>query len=131
MAFQRQGINKFRNNKGEYQGDYYDSGMEARYAQLLNLLKKATNDSERVVRWEKQIKLELTAHGEPICNHYVDFRVWYADGRDEYHEVKGYPDKVYPIKRKIMLAQYPKMSYRVFVEKGGVFYERKDFSRPR
>jgi hypothetical protein len=122
---------KFGNRNRDY-GDYrYDSGMEAQYAAFLDMCKLIVEPQQKVVRYDRQVKMELTAHGKHICNHYVDFRVWFADGHDVYHEVKGWPDKVYPIKRKLMLAQFPNICYKVFHLEGGDFIERKNFSRPR
>lgn len=122
---------KFGNRNRDYNGDRYDSGMEAQYASCLDMFKRIVEPKEKVVRYERQIKMALSAYGVHICNHYVDFRVWYADGHDEYHEIKGWPDKVYPIKRKLMLAQYQDICYRVFELKGGEICEKQNFSRHR
>lgn len=97
-----------------YNGSWYQSTKEGRYARLLDTLKNASNPAERVVKWEKQVKVPLSAHGKHICNMYVDFHVWYASGREEYHEVKS-PITItptYKLKEKLFRAEYPE---RVFV----------------
>lgn len=97
-----------------YGGSWYQSTKEGRHAMMLDTMKKAANPAQRVTKWEKQVKVELTAHGKHIANYYVDFHVWFADGHDEWHEVKGIKTEVYRLKEKLFLAQYPDRLFIVF-----------------
>lgn len=98
---------KYRNQKT----NGYDSKREEQFAQKLELLKNATNPSERVVQIEKQVRFELIpaqrgADGKVIeraCTYIADFRVTFGDGRVEVIDAKGMKTEVYKIKRKLML----------------------------
>jgi hypothetical protein len=53
-------------------------------------------------------------NGVHICDHIVDFALFDKAGRVlEVHEVKGFADKAWPIKRKLFEALYPNIPYRV------------------
>lgn len=99
--------NKYRNRKT----NGYDSKHEAQFAEKLELLKYATNPSERVVKIEEQVRFELIpaqrgADGKVIeraCCYIADFRVTFANGRVEVIDVKGMKTDVYKIKKKLML----------------------------
>lgn len=95
--------NKYGATKQHYNGYSYDSKLEASYAQELDWLIKANE----IERWERQFKLSLDVNGIHICNYYVDFKVYYIDGRIEYHEVKGYETDVWKMKWKLSHALYP------------------------
>jgi len=51
--------------------------------------------------WERQVKIELTAHGRHICNYYIDFVVTHNDGTLEYVEVKGFETDLWRLKWKL------------------------------
>jgi len=95
--------NKYGATRQTYGGFSYDSKMEAAYAEELDWLIKA----KEVLRWDRQVKLELDVEGVHICNYFIDFRVYYSDGRIEYHEVKGFETDVWKIKWKLSHALYP------------------------
>lgn len=110
-VFKRKRNGKYNASPKQYKGSIYHSTKEADYAEYLDMMKKAANPAQRVVKWERQVKVELTAHGKHICNWFPDFRVWFADGHDEWHEVKSYitaKEPTFRIKQKLFLAQYPK-----------------------
>lgn len=101
-----------------YKGISYHSKKEAGYAQLLDTCKKAVNPSERVLKWERQIPIELRAPtGELICKYYCDFKVWYADGSVKLVEVKGFTTEVFRLKLKLLellwLPQHPEIEYEI------------------
>lgn len=100
--------NKFNAKKKQYGGSIYHSTMEANYAAYLDMMKKAANPAQRVVRWERQVKIPLVVKGVLITNWFCDFRVWYADGHNQYEEVKGKETDIYRIKEKLFRALYPK-----------------------
>lgn len=72
------------------------------------MMKKATNPRDRIKKWERQVKVVLDVNGVHIANWFCDFRVWFVDGRSEYHEVKGIETETYRIKAKLFSALYPK-----------------------
>lgn len=100
--------NKYRAVKQEYRGVKYDSKREAAHAAKLDLLIKA----KEVKSWERQVKIPLKVEGVLIANYFIDFKVYFVDGRIEYHEVKGIETQVYKLKIKLAKALYPD---RVFV----------------
>lgn len=100
--------NKYGAHSTEYGGVIYHSKKEAGYAQTLDTLKKATYPSERVVSWERQVKIALDVNGEHICNYYIDFVAQMADGSTQYIEVKGFETEVWRLKWKLFEAIYKK-----------------------
>lgn len=98
---------KFNASKARYGEHVYHSKMEANYAATLDKLKKARDPLKRVRSWERQVKIPLVVNGELIANWYCDFRVTYADGHMELHEVKGMDTEVWRLKRKLFEALHP------------------------
>ena len=88
--------------------------MEARYAAILDTLKKARDENERVVSFDRQVKVSLDINGKHIANYYMDFLVHFADGREEWWEIKGYETNEWKLKAKLFQALYPDRIYRVF-----------------
>lgn len=97
-------VNKYGNKKTEYNGQTFDSRKEAQYARELDLLSKAQNDTQRVVKYETQVRYPLEVNGTKIATYVLDFKVEYADGRVEFVDVKGMRTGVYKLKKKLMLA---------------------------
>lgn len=95
--------NKYKAKKQTYNGYSYDSKLEASYAMELDLLIKAGE----VDKWERQHKISIDINGVHICNYFIDFKVYFVDGRIEYHEVKGYETDVWKLKWKLSKALYP------------------------
>lgn len=93
--------------------------LEADYCNELYLLKK----SDHIKNFWIQHKIDLTVNGKHITNHYVDFMVEYPDGHMEFHEVKGYEQDLWIIKRRLVEALYPEIPYVVKSEK----QKRKNF----
>ena len=92
--------------KKTYGGITYDSHKEADYAAKLDILKHATNPSERVVSVERQKVYPLVVNGVKVFpqGYKLDFLVTYADGHVEHVDVKGMLTEVYKAKRQLMLA---------------------------
>lgn len=97
---------KFGNKITEYDGRKYHSTKEANYARELDLLKNAQNDSQRVLKWEPQVRYDLVVKEQHIAVYVLDFLVQYADGRQEHVDVKGVRTDVYKMKKKMMKALY-------------------------
>jgi len=109
--------NKYNNKSTEYAGIIYHSAKEADFARTLDTLKSAANPSERVVSWERQVKISLDVNGFHITNYYVDFRAQFADGHEELIEVKGMETEVFRLKRRLLEATYlhdhPEVEYHI------------------
>ena len=99
------GRNKFQAQKTTYNGVLYDSKIEAAYAARLDVLRKAAG-KDKVVNVERQKKFSFDHGGVHICSLIIDFVVHFADGRVEYHEVKGFETRESSIKRKLAKAFY-------------------------
>jgi hypothetical protein len=46
-------------------------------------------------------------NGKHIANYFCDFLVTFEDGREEWHEVKGFQTEVWRLKEKLFRAIYP------------------------
>lgn len=98
---------KYGNVHTEYNGRIYHSAKEAEYAKMLDTLRRATDDKDRVIRVETQVPFRIRVKGKPICKYLLDFKVTYADGRVEYVDVKGVRTDVYKLKKKLVEALFP------------------------
>lgn len=98
---------KYNSVSATYDGRTYHSRAEALYAAELDTLKRAYMPADRVVSWEPQVKVSLDVNGQHITNYYCDFVVHFADGRTEWHEVKGYATAEWLLKEKLFRAIYP------------------------
>lgn len=97
---------KYGNEKTKYNGMMFHSKKEAEYCATLDLLKKASNEEDRVVSYERQVPFQIVLNGKKICKYYADFIVLYADGRKEIVDVKGYRTALYKLKKKLVEAQF-------------------------
>lgn len=100
---------KYRAKSCIYNGRIYHSRREADYARALDLMKRATTlpDSERPTEIKPQAKVSLDVNGCHVANYYCDFKVTFADGHVEWHEVKGFETETWRLKRKLFEALYP------------------------
>lgn len=94
-------------------GVLYDSKLEAKYAEQLDLLRHALRTHDRVAEVRRQVSVPLEVNGALICRYRCDFEVIYADGRVEWHEVKGYDTPEWRIKEKLVRALYPGQTLKV------------------
>ena len=89
-----------------YDGIFYDSKAEMKYAMNLDLLKLIGD----VEKWEYHTTYELEVNGEKIGTYELDFKVFYKDGTIKYIDVKGnhagLPWQMYLLKKKLMKAIY-------------------------
>jgi len=100
--FSRRG-NKYNARKTKYNGRYYDSGLEAKYAESLDWRKKAGEIKEIV----PQYKISIDVNDVHIANYYMDFKVVLPDGRIEMHEVKGAETDLWRMKWRLSKALNP------------------------
>ena len=91
---------KYHNVSQMYNGHKYDSQLEAKYAQELDY----RIDAGEVIKWERQVKLDLRVHGHHVTNYFIDFKVYHSDGTIEYVEVKGYQQPLWVVKWQFLLA---------------------------
>ena len=95
--------NKYNSRKTTYYGYNYDSGLEAKYAENLDWRIRAGE----VERYDRQHKISIDINGVHICNYFIDFKVFMADGTVEYHEVKGMETDLWRMKWRLSKALYP------------------------
>lgn len=117
-----------RNNKRTlYDGRWYQSKMEAKFAERLDLEKRAG-----IIRdWTPQFRIPLEIPPPSFCPqgpdakvgvYVVDFDVHYANGRRVLIETKGFWTRESKFKRRVFeatwLRTHPDVEYRVVVEVG-------------
>lgn len=87
----------------QFKGRTMASKAEKRYAEHLELLKKAGE----ILRYTMQPSFPLRSiDGHEVCKYVADFEVEYPD-RLEVHEVKGMETAVWRLKEKWFRADYP------------------------
>lgn len=113
MVYYQQRGRKYNNVSSYYDGYWYSSKIEANYARTLDLLKKAKDKSQRVVSWQRQVRVPLIVNGVEVTTYVIDFVVQYEDGHEEWAEAKGFETDVWKIKRNLFQALFPEREYRV------------------
>lgn len=98
--------------------------FEAGYCDELRFLQKVGD----IARYEIQHRVEVVVKGKKICNHYVDFLVFYPDGRAEFHETKGYDTDVWKLKKKLTEALFPDIPY-IIKRQGNTFRPKRKWGR--
>ena len=101
--------NKYGAKPTEYNGRRYHSAAEARQAAELDLLLKA----RKILDWKPQIPKRIDVNGCYICTLLIDFAVMENDGRMYYIETKGRETPVSKLKRKLLMACYQGIDYRL------------------
>jgi len=106
--------NKSRAIKTTYRGRVYDSKLEARYAQHLDLLIEA-----RVIRgWIPQPeRLPLVVNGTKIGVYTPDFKVFGMVNDNWFVDTKGFIPKDWPFRLKVIRACYPHLDLRIVTSK--------------
>lgn len=104
----RGGWNSFTRGSGGRRADlgdtYFRSSWEANYARYLNFMVKQGH----VVRWEYEAKTFVFEAVKRGTRSYTpDFLVVWADGRSEWHEVKGWMDPQSRVRLDRMAKYYP------------------------
>jgi hypothetical protein len=98
---------KYHSKTQSYNGRNYQSILECNYAMQLDWRVKA----KEVKEWIPQFKLDLRVNGCHITNYFIDFKVIFADGHEEYHEVKGYETDVWKMKWDLSKALFPDYTF--------------------
>lgn len=94
--------NKYHAKSTQFQGITYHSGMEAAYAEELELRRMA----KEFKSWDRQVKLDLKVNGMHITNYYMDFVINHHDGSKEYVECKGLELGEWKMKWRILEATF-------------------------
>lgn len=93
---------KYKNKKGFYHRESYDSKAEIEYAmQLDGMLAE-----KKIKSWEKQKTIDLVVNGYLVATYRMDFVVYHLDDVIEYVEVKGFPTETFRLKWKLLEALY-------------------------
>lgn len=104
---------KYFAKKTVYNGIEYPSQLEARTAQRLDLMRRATNFHDRVTKVERQHEFVLI---HPPIKYKADFLVHFADGRIEVWEAKGFETKEWRKRKKLMAQQFPHILVKVITK---------------
>ena len=93
--------------------EVFDSKLEMRYSEQLDLLRHALHPRDRVESVRRQVAIPLEVNGCLICHYRADFEVMYGDGRIELHEVKGLDTPEWRLKEKLFRALFPALTLKV------------------
>lgn len=105
---------KYKNKRVEIDGHVFPSRKEAYHYRKLKLLMEAGIVKDIILQppFELQPKFK-TPQGETIraIKYVADFKVFYADGRIEVVDVKGYKTAEYKLKKKMFLYKFPGITF--------------------
>lgn len=90
--------NKYGNKWTEYNGQKYQSMAEAAEAADLDIRLRAHD----IQSWTRQVPIKVQFYGELIFKYRIDFEVLHNNGERELIEVKGYEDKYWKLRWKIL-----------------------------
>lgn len=91
---------KFRAKPTETDGIRFDSKLEARYYDILKLLRDNTKE---VLFFLRQVPIHLPGGTKLV----IDFQVFWADGTVTFEDVKGMETDAFKIKKREVEALYP------------------------
>lgn len=107
--------NKYSNEKIIVDGIEFDSKLEARRWQQLNLLQKAGNikDLRRQIKFELQPSYIKNDKVIQSINYVADF-VYYDLNKRQFiiEDTKGYKTEIYKLKKKILEYKYPELEIK-------------------
>lgn len=117
-------------------GIVFDSRMEMRY--YCDVVCPGVESGE-IIHYELQKPYELqpkfTRNGKSVLpiTYVADFYIEYANGRSEVVDVKGCPDSVALLKRKLFWYVYPEIEYRwvTYVKKWGGWLDYDEVKKLR
>lgn len=100
--YQQRNGNKYHAKSTQFQGITYHSGMEAAYAEELEIRRLGKD----IKGWDRQYKFDLKVNGVHITNYYIDFVIHHNDGSTEYVECKGLELGEWKMKWRILEATF-------------------------
>jgi hypothetical protein len=109
FAKESRGGNKYGAQKTVVDGITFDSKKEAEYYQQLKVLGNARSPENRVVDVQRQPSFDCYVNGHKVCRYTADFWVQYANGVEEYIDVKSAvtrKQKDYVIRKKLVKALF-------------------------
>lgn len=109
------GKSKYHAQKTVIDDITFDSHQEARYYLYLKMCQKEgiVTGIECQPVFPLQDKFTKNGVKYQAINYVADFRVKYADGREEIIDVKGMETPVFKLKRKLFEAKYPALTLKV------------------
>jgi hypothetical protein len=120
------------NSDRTYDGITFDSKVEMWYYRDVVLPGVESGDIESYElqkAYELQPKFEHDGTTVRPIEYVADFYIRYADGREEVIDIKGFPDAVAKLKRKLFWYVYPEITYKwlSFVKKydGWIEYDER------
>lgn len=119
-----------------YDGIIFDSQMEMRYYRDVVLpLAKSGDIQYYELQKEYELQPKFVRDGQSVraITYVADFYVEYSDGHIEVIDIKGCPDSVARLKRKMFEYHYPNTTYRwiTFVKKWGGWMDFDEIQRLR
>lgn len=135
MARSKFNVDK-NNEKRTYNGIVFDSILEMKYYRDILCPLENSGDVEMIELqkpYELQPKFEHDGRVVQSIKYVADFYVRYKDGHEEVIDIKGCPDSVAIIKRKMFWHHYPELTYRwiTYVKKYGGWIDYEDCKRFR
>lgn len=97
--------NKYNAKKQTYNGNKFDSTLEAKVAEDLDWQLKAGD----LIEVKRQVKIPLIVNNILICNYYIDFVTTDKYGQRKYIEVKGMELPLWKMKWKLFLSLLPEI----------------------
>ena len=119
------------NSDRSYNGITFDSKVEMQYYRDIVLPGFESGEIESYdlqKSYELQPKFEHNGTVVRAITYVADFYVRYADGREEVIDIKGFPDSVAKLKRKLFWYTYPEITYKwlSYVKKYGGWIEYEE-----
>jgi len=127
LVMKARGRHKYGAKPTKRDGVTYHSGMEANYADVLELLKRAGQIRE----WRRQIPFPMVVNNQLICKLVIDFSVVGNDNVVRYVEAKGAQTPAWRLKVKLLAALWPETYAALTVVRyaRGVWIETKPGAR--
>ena len=124
-------MSKYKNKKIEIDGFTFDSKAEATYYQQLKWLKanKSIKDFELQPKFVLQESFKKNGVHHRAITYIADFKVINLDKSVEVIDIKGFPNDVFPLKRKLFEYKFPKLTLKVLKFTSVGFIELDEYNR--
>ncbi len=99
--------------KTQYNGQTYDSSLEAHHAAHLDTLLRAN----KIKAVERQFFFRLCVNGIKITGYHADFLITHPSGKKEVHECKGRISRDWTLRQKLFEALFPEIKLTVITKK--------------
>jgi hypothetical protein len=108
-------VRKYYNKKPVVDGITFDSQKEANYYCELKIKKRAGKIKDFELQPEFLLQegfRDKSGKWHRPIKYRADFKIKYPDNREEIIDTKGHKTGIYRIKKKLLLARYPKINFR-------------------